>query len=172
MSVSGAFKDLDIFDIFENPYGEVGFPQEWLSKCKKPAPVRSINSKYSYLPGFTKDDKFGDFTTTNISPRRNNRGRATSKKTTNVHQDAWDEWYTDIAGGTRDITRDTLLDVSVFDIDIDLLSYQEIIFLLSALIEERAEDVATALVEEKIWDDIKPLIMEKLDLVAKNGGVK
>lgn len=51
MGVGGIFRELNIFDIFENPFEDVSFPDEWLTKCVSRKAVTYHPT--TYRPGAT-----------------------------------------------------------------------------------------------------------------------
>ncbi len=53
--MSGVYSDIDIFQIFERPFPEMPFPEEWLERCKKaPTPMHVYGKygKYDYPYGY------------------------------------------------------------------------------------------------------------------------
>jgi len=53
ISVGGAFKEINIFDIFESPFPATDFPEEWLEKCTKRSVTTYYGAGRSTWPSYT-----------------------------------------------------------------------------------------------------------------------
>lgn len=139
ISASGAFKEIDIFDIFENPYGDISFPEEWMEKVNPPkvkvyntntyplttylggASSRPYGSKYSSYYGLDDEDDWNSaFVDGGVSTYRSGR-----KVTYDIAMDAIDVATLDVESVNDDSLVDLVKDIIVKDPDIVLKAIKE-----------------------------------------------
>lgn len=141
ISVGDDHKEIDVFDIFENPFADVAFPESWLDKCTPPPKFRTTTyqggkykptnnqirtSSYSTYPSNYYDYDYEDFTDDTF------------------YRSSWENNFYDPL--TLDVaTRDA---ASLVDLVKDILTRD-------------ADIVAQAILEEKLEDDIIDFLTKK-----------
>lgn len=148
ISVGGEFKEIDMFEIFENPYAEVDFPSEWLNKCSPPTVKTTIYSgnkitKYRGRSGKVYDlNEYEDYYDRIYG--------------LNEYKDCYDKtWGTSYLGGHYKNHADCV------DLDVDMVDPASLVDLVKDILYKDAELVARAILEENLGDDIVDFLIKK-----------
>lgn len=141
ISVGGDFKEIGTFDIFESPFPETSFPEDWLDRCKRPV--------------YTSYSSYRNGSRTVFLPAAS--GHTDKWSSAEYYDDSFydnDSFYYPSAYDSAYTSKVNSEHTSVKDLDVSTMRQRDLIDLVKDIITVDIESVALAIMDERVEDDI------------------